>query len=81
MNRNLIFAPVLVQALLTLSVYVFLVVAKVRAMKSGLVDMARRALYDDAWPEGVMKINNNIRNQFELPALAAWDSLDPANLL
>ena len=69
MNRNLIFAPVLLQVLLTLTVYVFLVSAKVRAMKTGLVDMARRALYDDAWPEGVMKINNNIRNQFELPVL------------
>jgi len=68
-NRNLIFAPVLLQVLLTLTVYVFLVSAKVRAMKTGLVDMARRALYDDAWPEGVMKINNNIRNQFELPVL------------
>jgi hypothetical protein len=68
-NRNLIFAPVLIQVLLTLAVYVFLVSAKVRAMKTGLVDMARRALYDDAWPEGVMKINNNIRNQFELPVL------------
>jgi hypothetical protein len=68
-NRNLIFAPVLVQVLLTLVVYVLLVSAKVRAMKTGLVDMARRALYDDAWPEGVMKINNNIRNQFELPVL------------
>ncbi len=69
MNRNLIFAPVLLQVLLTLVVYVLLVSAKVRAMKTGLVDMARRALYDDAWPEGVMKINNNIRNQFELPVL------------
>ncbi|MFA6444542.1 MAG: MAPEG family protein, partial [Sterolibacterium sp.] len=33
------------------------------------VDTARRALHDDAWPESVMKINNNIRNQFELPIL------------
>lgn len=69
MNRNLIFAPVLVQVLLTLTVYVVLVSAKVRAMKAGLVDMARRALFDDAWPEGVIKVNNNIRNQFELPVL------------
>ncbi|MSP98006.1 MAG: hypothetical protein EXR29_12450 [Betaproteobacteria bacterium] len=69
MNRNLIFAPILVQVFLTLMVYIFLVSAKVRAMKTGVVDMARRALYDDAWPEGVIKINNNIRNQFELPVL------------
>jgi len=86
MNRNLIFAPVLVQVLLTLMVYVFLVSAKVRAMKTGLVDMARRALYDDAWPEGVMKINNNISNQFELPVVfyavcfALW-ALDAVGML
>lgn len=69
MNRDLIFGPVLVQALLTLATYVFLIKAKIRAMKAGEVDMARRALHDDAWPESVMKINNNIRNQFEVPVL------------
>jgi hypothetical protein len=31
--------------------------------------MARRALYEDAWPASVQQINNNIRNQFELPVL------------
>lgn len=78
MSRNLIFAPVLVQVLLTLLVYVLLIKAKVRAMKAGTVDMERRALHDDAWPAEVMQINNNIRNQFELPvlfyvlALALW---------
>ena len=69
MNRNQIFGPLLVQVLLTLTIYVFLVFAKIRAMKTGQVDLKRRALHDDAWPESVMKINNNIRNQFELPVL------------
>ncbi len=69
MNRDLIFGPVLVQVLLTLATYVLLIKAKIRAMKAGEVDMARRALFDDAWPESVMKINNNIRNQFEVPVL------------
>jgi len=69
MNRDLIFIPVLVQVLLTLATYVLLINVKIRAMKAGEVDMARRALYEDAWPESVMKINNNIRNQFELPVL------------
>jgi hypothetical protein len=69
MSRDPIFAPVLVQVLLTLGVYVALIRAKVRAMKAGQVDMTRRALHDDAWPESVMKINNNIRNQFEVPVL------------
>jgi len=69
MNRDLIFGPVLVQVLLTLATYVLLIKAKIRAMRAGEVDMVRRALFDDAWPESVMKINNNIRNQFEVPVL------------
>lgn len=69
MNRDLIFLPILVQVLLTLATYILLIKTKIRAMKAGEVDMARRALHDDAWPESVMKINNNIRNQFEVPVL------------
>ena len=69
MNRNQIFGPILVQVLLTATVYVFLALAKARAIKLGQVDMKRRALHDNAWPESVMKINNNIRNQFEVPVL------------
>ena len=69
MTRDLIFWPVLVQVLLTLFVYVALIKRKIAAMRAGTVDMARRALHDDAWPDDVMQINNNIRNQFELPVL------------
>ncbi len=69
MSRDPIFLPVLAQVALTLGVYVSLIRTKIRAMRTGEVDMARRALHDDAWPDSVMKINNNIRNQFELPVL------------
>jgi hypothetical protein len=69
MTRNLIFVPVLVQVLLTLAIYVLLIREKIRALKAGTVDKERRALHDDAWPNSVMKINNNIRNQFEVPVL------------
>lgn len=78
MTRDLIFWPVLAQVLLTLFVYVALIKRKIAAMRAGRVDMERRALHDDAWPDDVMQINNNIRNQFELPvlfyvlALALW---------
>jgi hypothetical protein len=61
--------PIYAQVLLTLAVYVLLGVAKARALAHGEVDLARRGLYDDAWPESVVKINNNIRNQFEVPVL------------
>lgn len=69
MNANLIFLPATVQILLTMSVFVGLAVAKSKAAKSDEVNEERRALYDDAWPESVIKFNNNIRNQFELPVL------------
>jgi hypothetical protein len=59
----------MVQVLLTMVVYVLLNVAKAKALRRGDVDLARRALHDDAWPESVGKINNNIRNQFEVPVL------------
>ncbi len=69
MNSHLILYPVLVQVLLTMTVYLLLNFAKARALRRGEVDLARRSLHEDAWPESVVKINNNIRNQFEVPVL------------
>jgi len=69
MNQDLIFLPALLQVFLTLFVYIRLGQAKEQAVKAGTVDQTRRALHDDAWPEPVQKINNNIRNQFETPVL------------
>ena len=69
MEENLIFAPVIVQVALTLWLYIALAIAKSRAVKRGEVNEERRALHDDAWPDSVLQINNNIRNQFEVPVL------------
>ena len=69
MNPNLIFIPLLLQVLLTLFVFVRLGQVKELAVKRGDVDQTRRALHDDAWPDYVLKVNNNIRNQFETPVL------------
>ena len=69
MNNNLIFLPVLLQVILTLGLYIYLAVAKTQALKRGEVNEERRALYEDAWPQSVQKINNAIRNQFEVPVL------------
>ena len=88
MHSEMILLPVLVQVFLTISVYVLLNVAKIRATKRGEVDLARRALHDDAWPDQARKINNNIRNQFEVPvlfyvlalALLALNAVGPAAL-
>lgn len=69
MNSHLIFLPAITQILLTIWVFIGLAVAKSKAVKAGEVNEERRALHDDAWPESVIKFNNNIRNQFELPVL------------
>lgn len=69
MKQNLIFLPVLVQITLVIALYAYLAIAKSRASRREEVDENRRALFDDAWPESVLKINNCIRNQFEIPVL------------
>jgi len=66
---RLILYAVLVQIFLTIAMYIKLNAAKRKAVLHGEVDEARRALYDDAWPDSARKINNNIRNQFEVPVL------------
>jgi len=69
MTRDWIFVPVIAQVLLTLLVYVRLIKVKIRELRAGRVNRDRLPLHDDAWPESVLQINNNIRNQFELPVL------------
>ena len=69
MTRDWIFVPVIVQVLMTLLIYVRLITVKIRELRAGRVDKARLALHEDAWPASVLQINNNIRNQFELPVL------------
>jgi len=88
MHRNLILWPVLVLVLMTLLIYVRLIRVKVRELKAGRVNRERRGLHEDAWPDSVLQINNNIRNQFELPVLFyvvcfmwwALDAVAPAAL-
>ena len=69
MTRDWIFVPVIIQVLMTLLVYVRLIKVKIRELRAGNVNRDRLALHEDAWPESVLQINNNIRSQFELPVL------------
>lgn len=69
MDNNLIFLPVLVQILLTITIFIALGIVKSRAVKLGQVDLEKRALHPDAWPDSVLKVSNNINNQFETPVL------------
>lgn len=69
MKDSFIFLPIVIQMLLTFGLYIYLGIAKTRALKLGKVDEERRKLHDDAWPDSVLQINNCIRNQFEVPVL------------
>jgi hypothetical protein len=69
MHRDLIFYPPVVLILVTLATYAYLLRVKVRENLAGRVNRERWTLHDDAWPDVVHQVNNNLRNQFELPVL------------
>lgn len=69
MNSTQIFWPVLIQILIPIAGFMLLGIRKARAMKSGNVDMTKTALDNDAWPDYVLMVSNNIRNQFQVPVL------------
>jgi len=69
MSQSIIFYPLLMQVLLVLVLYIVLGIEKSKAYKRGDVDRVKAALHNDAWPDNVLKVSNNIRNQFETPVL------------
>lgn len=69
MNTNQIFWPVLAQILLTLVMYIVLGIRKAKAVTAGTVNRQLTALDNRIWPEEVVKVSNNIANQFEGPVL------------
>ena len=69
MNPKLIFWPVLVQILIVVAGFMLLGIRKKRALKNDQVDLKKTALDNDAWPDNVLKVSNNIRNQFQVPVL------------
>ena len=69
MERDLIFLPAATQVILTLLLFIRLGQVKSRASRLGEVDERRRALHKDAWPAYVLKVTNNIENQFQTPVL------------
>ncbi len=64
-----ILVPMTLQILLTLVVLVRLGRAKVAAFRAKEVNKERFGIDDDAWPDSVRLIDNNLRNQFETPVL------------
>lgn len=69
MNSNHIIWPVLAQIFLTLTMLIILGVRKAKAVKAGEVNRQQAALDNRVWPADVVKVSNNIANQFEVPVL------------
>lgn len=69
MNSHYILWPVLAQVFLTLAMFILLGMRKVKAVKAGEVNRQQAALNNQVWPDAVVKVSNNIANQFEAPIL------------
>ena len=69
MESKLIFYPVIVQIIITFIMYSRLPKLKKQAIENSEVDLERRRLHNDAWPDYVLKVSNNVQNQFESPVL------------
>jgi hypothetical protein len=68
-NTKLILWPVLAQIFLILTMYIVLGARKAKAVKARAVDLKATALNNKAWPDDVLKVSNNIDNQFEIPTV------------
>lgn len=69
MSSSHIFWPVLAQVFLTLVMFIVLGARKAKVVKAGNVNRQQAALDNRVWPEDVVKVSNNIANQFEVPIL------------
>jgi len=69
MNQSLLLWPLVAQVLLVVLLFIRLGQVKDRARADGGIDPAVTALDNDAWPDDVRKVANNIRNQFQVPVL------------
>lgn len=69
MNAILILGPLLAQMFLTAGMFALLAVRKAQAVRLKKVNLKQAALDYSAWPDEVVKVSNNIGNQFETPIL------------
>jgi len=69
MTSSDIFWPVLAQIFLTLGMFTVLGVRKAKVVKAGKVNRQEAKLDNRVWSEDVVKVSNNIANQFEVPVL------------
>lgn len=64
-----IFLPVVVHMLLVIALFFLLASRKMKAVKAKQVNPKETALDNKAWTDDVIKVSNNIANQFETPLL------------
>lgn len=69
MSNSAILLPMLIQISLTLFIFILLGIRKTSALKAGGVERDKTALDNSAWPVEVVKVSNNIANQFQTPVL------------
>ncbi|MBL4630473.1 MAG: MAPEG family protein [Paraglaciecola sp.] len=69
MNEINILYPVLAHIFLVLLMFILLGIRKAGAVRSKAVDLKETALNNQAWTPDVIKVSNNIANQFETPIL------------
>ena len=69
MNGLAIFLPVLAHVFLVLMLFIVLALRKAKAVKANAVDLKQTRLNNQAWTDDVVKVSNNIANQFETPIL------------
>lgn len=69
MNPHLIFGPLLAQMLFTVGMFGLLAARKAQAVRLKTVNLKQAVLDHSAWPDDVVKVSNNIANQFESPVL------------
>jgi hypothetical protein len=69
MDQDLILWPLVAQVILVILLFIRLGQVKDRARAAGAIDLEATALDNDAWPDEVRKVANNIRNQFQVPVL------------
>ena len=69
MNGIEIFYPVLAHVLLVIMLFILLATRKARAVTAKAVDLRETAINNKAWTSDVVKVSNNIENQFETPIL------------
>jgi len=69
MEHNWILLPIIAHIFLVVVLYIVLALRKSAAIKAGGVDRKATALNNKAWPESMVRVSNNIDNNFEAPML------------